>query len=323
MNQNVNQDISLHFRDVELNDKKALGDFMQRFPVRRLNYCFEVLYLWREACEFQIEFYNNFLLIKTFIDCHHNFLYPLGEGDVGSVIEKMIHYAEARRCPFRLFQLSVADRDRLEDCCPGRFSFELERGESEYIYSSEKLATLSGKKLQQKRNHINYFEQNNEWRFEPLTAANLSDCYDFNKRWFDARRASGDFGEMLELELSAIEKAFSEWALLGLDGALLRANGEVVAYSIGSPLTSDTYLVLFEKSLHDVRGASQQINRLFVQRYAKNYAFVNRAEDGGDEGLRQAKLSYHPDVLDEVYSARLKVEHSVNKPHYDTHGNTL
>jgi len=302
----MNQDVSLHFRDVELNDKKAIGDFMRRFPVRRLNYCFEVLYLWREACEFQVEFYNDFLLVKTFIDCHHNFLYPLGEGDLGSVVEKMIYYAEARRCPFRLFQLSATDKERLEACFPGRFCFELECDESEYIYSSEKLATLSGKKLQQKRNHINYFEQNNKWSFEPLAAANLPDCRAFNEKWFDAQRASGDFGEMLELELLAIEKTFSEWAVLGLDGALLRANGQVAAYAIGCPLTSDTYLVLFEKSLHDVRGASQQINRLFVQQYAKNYTFVNRAEDGGDEGLRQAKLSYHPDVLDEVYSARLR-----------------
>ena len=300
----MNQDESLHFRDVELNDKKIAADFQQRFPVRKLNYCFEVLYLWREACEFQIGFYNDFLLIKTFVDCHHNFLYPLGEGDVGEVIEKMILYAEARRCPFRLFQISVADKELLEARFPNRFAFALERGESEYIYSSEKLATLSGKKLQHKRNHINYFEQNYEWDIEPLTASNLAECRAFNTEWFESQRRLGDFGEVLESEFSAIEKAFNEWDILGLDGALLRANGKVAAYAVGCPLTSDTYLVLFEKSLHDVRGASQQINRLFVQEYAKGYAFVNRAEDGGDKGLRQAKLSYHPDLLEEVYSAK-------------------
>lgn len=302
----MSQDAALHFRDIEPGDKAAITDFLERHPTRKLNYCFEVLYLWREACEFQIAFHEDFLLVKTFIDNHHNFLYPLGEGDLCGVIEKMLRYAEARRCRFHLFQIPAAGKELLERYFPGRFDFEAERDESEYIYSAEKLATLSGHKMQHKRNHINYFEQNYDWTFEPFDASNLPECRAFNLKWFEAQRDKGDLGDMLEAEFRAIEKAFDEWDGLGLDGALLRAGGEIAAYSVGCPLAGDTYLVLFEKSLHHIRGASQQINKLFAQAYARGYAYVNRGEDGGDEGLRQAKLSYHPDILDEVYSAKLK-----------------
>ncbi len=301
----MNSEESLHFRDIEPADRSVVGDFLRRHPTRRQNYCFQVLYLWEEACEFQIEFYRDLLLVKTYIDCRHNFLYPIGDGDVVEAIEKMIRYAEARDCPFRLFQIPESGKKMLEERFPGRFVFGTERGESEYIYSAEKLATLAGSKLQHKRNHINYFEQNFRWSFEPLTAANLDECRDFNRRWFGMQREAGDLGSMLLSEQAAIEKAFAEWDTLGLDGALLCADGEVAAYSAGCPLAGDTYLVLFEKSLHQIRGASQQINRLFVQEYAKDYKWVNRGEDNGDEGLRQAKLSYHPDILEDIYSAKI------------------
>ena len=301
----MNKDATLHFRNVELSDKTAIDAFLKHYPTRKLNYCFEVLYLWSEACEFQIDFFNNFLLVKTFINCHHNFLYPLGSGDADEVIEMMIRYSEARRCPFRLFQISPHEKEELEKQFPGRFNFELSRNEMEYLYSTEKLIALPGKKLQHKRNHIHYFEQNYTWSFEPITSSNLPECHAFNRKWFETQRSAGDFDETLESELFSIEKAFNEWKALNLDGALLRVDGEIVAYTMGCPLAGDTYLILFEKSLHSVRGASQQINRLFVSEYAKNYAYVNRAEDSGDEGLRQAKLSYYPDLLDEIYTAKL------------------
>ena len=140
----MNKDATLHFRDVELSDKTAIDVFLKHYPTRKLNYCFEVLYLWREACEFQIEFFDNLLLIKTFINCHHNFLYPLGSGDIAKTIEKMITYSEARHCPFRLFQIPPAGKELLEQCFPERFRFELSRNEMEYLYSTERLATLSG-----------------------------------------------------------------------------------------------------------------------------------------------------------------------------------
>ena len=302
----MNRGETLYFRDIELKDKILIDNFLLRYPTRKLNYCFETLYLWHESCNFQICFHNNFLLIKSFTNSCINFLYPLGEGDVCEVIENIILYSETNNSPFRLFQISASDKEILEQYFPKRFDFELSRNESEYIYNTKKLIDLSGRKFQHKRNHINYFEEHYEWAFEPLSASNLSACYDFNREWFDNQRIHNDFNSTLKAELLAIEKAFNEWDSLNLNGALLRTNGEIAAYSMGCCLSGDTYLVLFEKSIHEIRGASQQINRLFAKEYASQYVYVNRAEDSGDEGLRQAKLSYFPDKLDELYFAKLK-----------------
>ena len=77
-----------------------------------------------------------------------------------------------------------------------------------------------------------------------------------------------------------------------------------LAFSIGEPLNSDTYVVHIEKALASVQGAYPMINQQFVLHHCQDYAYVNREEDTGDEGLRKAKLSYQPQLLVEKFQAR-------------------
>ena len=86
---------------------------------------------------------------------------------------------------------------------------------------------------------------------------------------------------------------------LNLRGGLLRANGEVVAFSIGEPLCDDTMVVHIEKAYADVQGAYPMINQQFLIHEAAGFKYVNREEDMGDEGLRKAKESYRPAFLQE------------------------
>ena len=55
-------------------------------------------------------------------------------------------------------------------------------------------------------------------------------------------------------------------------------------------------------------GAYAAINQAFasyLQNKYPNLVYLNREDDMGIAGLRQAKLSYHPDHLVEKYWARL------------------
>lgn len=84
---------------------------------------------------------------------------------------------------------------------------------------------------------------------------------------------------------------------LELRGGVLRVDGKVVAFTLGEPVCSDTFVVHIEKAFAEVEGAYSMINQQFVEHECRDFLYVNREEDTGAEGLRKAKLSYRPVFL--------------------------
>ena len=161
--------------------------------------------------------------------------------------------------------------------------------------------TLAGKKLHSKRNFINRFkaEQEGNWRYEPIDARNIGDAWRMNVEWC-AEMGCGEDPSLLE-ESCAVRNCFETFDALGLRGGLLRVGDRAVAFSMGRPLSSDTFIVHIEKAFASVAGAYPMINQQFAAHNCAEYRYVNREDDVGDEGLRKAKLSYRPAILLEKY----------------------
>ncbi|MDH3885338.1 MAG: phosphatidylglycerol lysyltransferase domain-containing protein, partial [Desulfobacterales bacterium] len=101
--------------------------------------------------------------------------------------------------------------------------------------------------------------------------------------------------DILSSENRAIFKILKEWRqLAGLLGGALMVDGSMVAYTVAEALTRDILLIHFEKGDTAYKGSYQAINQKFLANSASQYTFVNREQDLDDEGLRKAKLSYHP-----------------------------
>ena len=98
----------------------------------------------------------------------------------------------------------------------------------------------------------------------------------------------------MSYETNALSFALENRKKLGLNGALIRIEGKVVAFTLGEPLKDDTYVVHFEKAYADIQGAYPMINREFVRRDLRGYKYINREEDMGIPGLRHAKTTYQP-----------------------------
>jgi hypothetical protein len=102
--------------------------------------------------------------------------------------------------------------------------------------------------------------------------------------------------DILSSENRAIFRILKEWQqLAGLFGGALRVDGSMVAYTVAEALTRDMLLIHFEKGDTQYKGIYQAINQVFLANSAADYTFVNREQDLNDEGLRKAKLSYHPE----------------------------
>jgi len=293
----------LEFKRIELEDKVWADSLLKISDFRGAEYCFTNLFIWDGIYKSKIGRYKDFLLLRTGEEGAYSYLYPAGKGDLKEVIDLMIDDSAKSASPFRMIGLTTESMNLVENLYPWRFSFKPVRDSFDYIYESEKLITLSGKKLQPKRNHLNYFITNYNWSFEELTPDMIGEILDFNHEW--CRRVECKKYETLSWESCAVEKCLGNYKELNVKGAVLRIDGKIVAYTVGEVLNSDTVIVHIEKAFSDVRGAYPMINREFISLLAKDYKYVNREDDIGDMGLRQAKESYYPIFMLEKFTAEL------------------
>lgn len=294
----------LHFNEMMMKDRGWMNRLFRLGKRTSLDYSFTTCFVWRYIFGYRVARMDDYAIIKAEED-GASYLFPSGQGPLKPVIEAIIADAKEGGIPLRFNTVLTEDKARLEELYPGRFAFVPCRHNADYIYESQRLATLSGKKLAAKRNHINRFIENNpDWTYEPIIQDNMDTVRRMNLEW---NLASNDKqNELMSGEYCAVEQAMRHFDELELMGGLIRADGRALAFSIGDPLSDDTFLVHFEKAFADIQGTYQIINREFVRHNCENYEFVDREEDAGVPGLRKAKLSYYPLRLVEKYEATWK-----------------
>ncbi len=296
--------MNLDYKEVTLNDKQWVESLLKMSDRGSLEYNFTTCFVWRHIYNFHIARLDDYLILRSDPN-NPSFLFPAGKGPLEPVIKTLAAEAKDKGVPLVFNTVLPNDKAKLEELYPGKFEFEYYRNGADYIYETQSLATLSGKKLSAKRNHIHRFLDNHPtWQYEPVSKANIDDIKQMNMAWCLQAGCNQDSG--LNDEYCAVEQAMRHYDELGLSGGLIRAEGRVVAFSMGDPLNEDTFLVHFEKAFADIQGAYPMINQQFVQHNCMDFAYVNREEDAGVQGLRHAKLSYNPERLVEKYIATQK-----------------
>ena len=299
----------IEFRMPQLADKAWIDQLLRRSDYRGCEYNFTNLFAWKDAYRHQVARLEDFLVVHLCGGLGCSYLYPAGSGDWKAVISALRTDAEERGQPLRLVCLTLEQTQALEALFPGRFRFAPDRDGWDYLYEIDRLADLGGKKLHGKRNHINRFLDNNPtWVYEPITPDSLAECLEMDKEWYRRSRIREGAAEERDLgdEGRALRLAIEHYHALGLEGGLIRVYGEVVAFTMGDMLSSDTYDVHFEKAYGELQGAYAMINREFarwVRARHPGVRYLNREDDMGVEGLRKAKESYYPDLMVEKYSA--------------------
>lgn len=298
----VNPISALDFKLIELSDRDWMEECFRAGHRGSLEYSFTNLFVWRKVLNIRVAHFEGYAVVLADADSKPSYVFPMGTGPLLPVLEAMQQDAASRGEPLRFNTLLEEDRIRLEALYPGKFDIREIRWAFDYVYESERLINLGGKKLSQKRNNINKFSKEyRDWAFEEITPANMDEVRQMSRKWA-ALMDTGD-DKSLHEELAALEETLDHYRELNMQGGLIRAGGRVIAFSIGDPLNDDVYLVQFEKAYPDIPGAYQVINQQFCEHFATRHKFVNREDDAGDEGLRKAKLSYDPIYLVAKYCA--------------------
>lgn len=284
----------IDFQEPTLADKPKADAVFHAGAYRGNDYCFGNIFIWRRRFKPAVAFAGGSLLVRFLLGGRPAYLYPAG-GDIPTAVRALS--ADAAECGSRL-RLAAVSKDmahELEKIFPGAFEWTSNRSEADYIYRTSDLSDLAGRKYHSKRTHITHFKEMGDWSYEAISPQNLPECRAMNEEWFRQNEEAGD--KSLKFEYAAIQETFDHYEELGFSGGMLRMGERVVAYTIGEPLCHDTFVVHFEKAFGNVDGAYPVINNEFVTHSCQKFEYVNREEDLGDEGLRRAKLSYQPVLL--------------------------
>lgn len=293
--------IELH--PVTLADKAWIDPLVLAENSPSADYNFGNIFLWDHAFHQQVGRLGDRVIVLPCYGEQPFFVWPVGTGDPGPVLEAMHAYAAEHGFPFLLRGVTAEHLPLLEALYAGRYTAREERDYWDYLYTVEKLSTLAGKKLHSKRNHIHRFEEQNNWRFEPMTEAHFPACRELLDMWMES--CGEDEQDGISEEYEALQKAFAHFGDLGLDGGVLFSGDTLVAFTMGEPACAHTFDVHFEKAMSLIQGSYTMINREFVRHIQQKYPdirWINREDDTGRLSLRKSKLSYYPDKMVEKYT---------------------
>ena len=284
----------MEFQPLTLEDKADYEQQLMACPERGCEYSFANLFLWGRQRAARL--HGHWVLFSQF-NRRSIYPFPVGRGDAKPVLDAIIADARERGIPCRITGMGTGEKEILENCYPGMFRFHCDRDSFDYVYAIDDLADLKGRKYQRKRNHYNRFRDAFPYyTAEPLSEHNLSAVKEMVDRWYAARLEENPHADY-HMERSALSKALTHYKALAMEGLVLRDGADILAVTLGSRLSPDTFDIQFEKARWDVDGAYTVINCEFARYLRSKYPevkFLNREEDLGMEGLRKAKLSYYP-----------------------------
>ena len=181
-----------------------------------------------------------------------------------------------------------------------RYQVVEDRDNFDYLYRRQDLATLSGRNYHKKRNLIKAFVSSHTYTAKPLRSEFRDDALQVLDTWREGSGNPGDYKAAREA-LNAMEE-------LQLCGGIYYVQTRPVAYVLGEELAGGTtFAIHFEKAVPGYKGLYQFINQSFAAILPEVYEYINREQDLGEPGLRQAKLSYLPVGFVEKFKAILPV----------------
>lgn len=278
--------MNLDFRAVSLEEKDKYYTYWQTTPLHSLDYTLANLWGWQEYYGMEWAFDNDLLWIRQ-TKPKTSWWAPLGnwhETDWQTCLMPGQHFT---RVPEELLEI-------WRKAIPEKFEARDDRGQWEYLYSQQELATLPGNRFHKKRNHYNsYVKVYGEPDYRPISNAMIQDVLAVQDDWCHWHEC--DDSPSLRAENEAVNRVLCHWdSFRNMTGGTLYVDGMMVAFSIGEALDANNLGVHFEKGLGGFKGIYQAMNSTFARIAGNGFTWINRAQDLDEEGLRQAKMTYLP-----------------------------
>lgn len=301
--------MALTFHPLTLCDREAMQAVTLPAGRRNCNYTFTNLVGWKFLFGTEVCVLENEVVLRYTFNGKRAYMVCTSEALSLKLIDALLDDSNGNLTLMGLedsqvAQLSIFNSPRNATLSQKEFSITSEpvRNQYDYIYRRTDLVTLRGRHLNAKRNHIHRFRaEHPDFEYRPLTPEFFDECRRLTATWQEEKKQTPNQNdnkiEIIDAEHRVMETIFSNWDALGMIGGSIFVDGRMVAFTYGSAVTTDTFDVCVEKADRHVEGAFAIINQQFAEHLPEQYIYLNREEDMGIPGLRQAKLSYHPEIL--------------------------
>lgn len=289
------------FKKVELEDADELKNHYLRFPVEHSDYMHSTMMAWSHYMDYYYSWIDDSLVIMTELENRKRIRPPVGEFSE-STFSKVIHMAGRNGLEPMVSMIGQRTHEWMREKFPD-LEYLSHRDYFEYVYRSDDLADLPGKRYLKVRNYLNKFRRENSYQVEPIDQGNIEEVIQFLRRWCVKKGCDED--PFLLSERQANMYALEHMDDLGLAGITIRVGDQLEALSIHESMSDDTVVIHYEKANFDIQGLYQAINNEAALILRDRYDFINREADMGVKGLRKAKKKYGPHHMMEVFHARI------------------
>ncbi|MDR2352854.1 MAG: phosphatidylglycerol lysyltransferase domain-containing protein [Deltaproteobacteria bacterium] len=280
----------MSFKPLTIEDRPSFTKILEKWPLRGSDANFTNMFIWMNYYNFVWDRVGDSLCVLAYPQGGTPFaFYPLGDPQV---LEAWDYLASSLSEP--LFARVPEDLANLIQKHRPTWEITPDRDNDDYIYATEKLKTLSGRAMHQKKNHYNSFVQNNRFTILPIEKKLFPELIAVEDKWLTLKMEKGTESSHLIKEKEAVHNILQNFEALEVQGIAIKIEGAIEAFSIGEVINSDTAVVHVEKGNPDIRGIYVALVSHFCRSVFPEVTYLNREQDLGLPGLRRSKESLKP-----------------------------
>lgn len=283
-------------KKITLEHKDLFNNYFNQSDFTASEMSFTNLFMWRDFYNFEFFEKNEMICLIASPKGEEPFAYtPIGSytsDRFKASINAIREYFNERGWNLVFKRVEENKLEYFENHINDEIKIEYDRDNSDYIYLSDDLINLKGKKYHSKRNHINNFLKTYEYQYVELSEAYIEEALKIDDEWYLSKMDKENYDEYPER--LANRQLLENYAMLDCKGALIKVNGKFEAYTIGEIIRNEYAVIHIEKANSDIKGLYAFINQKFCEQELANVLYINREQDLGIKSLRRAKKSYNP-----------------------------
>jgi len=129
---------------------------------------------------------------------------------------------------------------------------------------------------------------------ENIHEEQIEECLQFLEIWCNEHACDVDQQSNLACEKEAVITTLNNIEQLESKGILVRVDGAVSAFGIGSRLNETMATLNFEKAFSTIKGLYQFLDNECAKRLFSEFRYVNKESDMNLPNLAESKQSYNP-----------------------------